>query len=420
MPESSSIAGRQELSQRVIDQRLPKLNSSYPTYISLFSGCGGLDVGFAKHGFTCVGAFENNAAAARVHKSNLDGPVWEEDLSTIQVSCLPRADVLIAGPPCQGFSTAGRRDPNDPRNQLLLRTAKLAAALAPSVVIIENVTGVVAGSLSVFWADTKKYLAAAGYCTQDIRFDSSTLGVPQIRCRQLLVAWNTKFDGKVELPSLSSRTLRDALNRVAGLPNHEPKWLEPQSDGHKIAKRIRQRQKLCNVRSSERSVHTWEIPEVFGKTNAFERSILKMLLLLRRRNRCRDFGDADPVSARTLYNQILRPVSASLGSLIQKGYVRRVGNCYDLAHTFNGKYRRLAWDHPASTVDTRFGDPRYFLHPVENRGFSVREAARIQGFADDFVFDGTIAEQFKMVGNAVPPPVSAAIAAFVRNHILPW
>lgn len=393
--------------------------SSSPTYLSLFSGCGGLDIGFAKQGFTCVGAFENNATAARVHKRNIDGPVWEVDLSTIQASCLPRANVLIAGPPCQGFSTAGRRDPSDPRNQLLLRTAKLATALAPSVVIIENVTGVVAGNLSVFWNDTKKHLEAAGYSTQDIRCDASTLGVPQIRCRQLLVAWTTRFDGKLELPERSSRTLRDALEQVEGLPNHDPKWLEPHSDGDKIARRIRQRQKLCNVRSSERSVHTWEIPEVFGKTNAFERCILEAMLLLRRRDRRRDFGDADPVSARTLYNEILRPVSAALSRLIQKGYVRRVGQHYDLAHTFNGKYRRLAWDHPASTVDTRFGDPRYFLHPVENRGFSVREAARIQGFADDFVFDGTISEQFKMVGNAVPPPVSAAIAAFVRNHILP-
>jgi len=394
------------------------VSRSHPTFISLFSGCGGLDVGFARQGFRCVGAFENNATAARVHKKNLDGPVWEEDLATISATSLPRADVLIAGPPCQGFSTIGRRDPSDPRNQLLLRTATLATELAPAVVIIENVTGVVAGKLSVFWNETKRHLETAGYSTQDIRFDSSSLGVPQIRFRQLLIAWTTAFDGRIELASASSRTLRDALRGVKCLPNHDPKWLEPLSDGEKIAKRIRQRQKLCNVRSSERSVHTWEIPEVFGKTNTFERRLLETLLVLRRRDRRRDFGDADPVSARTLYTEIRRPVSSTLSGLTRKGYIRRIGQHYDLTDTFNGKYRRLAWDHPASTVDTRFGEPRYFLHPVENRGFSVREAARIQGFADDFIFDGTLGEQFKMVGNAVPPPVSEAIAAFVRKYIL--
>ena len=89
----------------------------------------------------------------------------------------------------------------------------------------------------------------------------------------------------------------------------------------------------------------------------------------------------------------------------------------DLSHTFNGKYRRLSWDHPAPTVDTRFGDPKYYLHPEEQRGLSVREAARIQGFPDDFVFAGSKAAQFRMVGNAVPPPLAKQLAEAIREYL---
>ena len=70
------------------------------------------------------------------------------------------------------------------------------------------------------------------------------------------------------------------------------------------------------------------------------------------------------------------------------------------------------------TVHTRFGNPRYFLHPEENRGLTVREAARIQGFPDSFVFLGNENEQYRMVGNAVPPQLGRFIASFIRDNIL--
>lgn len=71
-----------------------------------------------------------------------------------------------------------------------------------------------------------------------------------------------------------------------------------------------------------------------------------------------------------------------------------------------------------TTVDTRFGNPIYFLHPEEDRGFTVREAARIQGFPDDFVFKGSLVEMYRMIGNAVPPPLSEIVANIVRDQLL--
>ena len=105
--------------------------------------------------------------------------------------------------------------------------------------------------------------------------------------------------------------------------------------------------------------------------------------------------------------------------LIKKGFVRKSSkDTYDLTRTFNGKYRRLSWDTPSPTVDTRFGDPNYFLHPENNRGFSVREAARIQGFDDDFTFSDSARDNYKMIGNAVPPPLSEIVAKMIKTQIL--
>ena len=142
------------------------------------------------------------------------------------------------------------------------------------------------------------------------------------------------------------------------------------------------------------------------------------MLRRRRQKRIRDYGDADPVTARAMQHFVGRPVVAVLGSLVDKGYVRRIGKFYDLVHTFNGKFRRLSWHEAAPTVDTRFGDPHYFLHPSKHRAFTVREAARVQGFPDDFSFCGSERSQYRMIGNAVPPPLAKCLAEFVLRNMI--
>jgi DNA (cytosine-5)-methyltransferase 1 len=220
------------------------------------------------------------------------------------------------------------------------------------------------------------------------------------------------------LPELNGKlnggVLRDVLANLEGVPNHDPVELEPDSRLAKIARRLRPGQKLCNVRQGSRAVHTWDIPEVFGRTNAHERQVLEALIRIRRRRRVRSSGDADPVPIDVLEADLGFSVAPLLQALKKKGFVREREGLFDLMHTFNGKFRRLEWDRPSYTVDTRFGDPRYFLHPSQPRGFSAREAARIQGFPDSYIFSGSTKAQFRMIGNAVPPPMGRAIAEFVR------
>ncbi len=162
---------------------------------------------------------------------------------------------------------------------------------------------------------------------------------------------------------------------------------------------------------------TWDIPEVFGEITDHERTVLELLRRLRRQERQRDHGDADPVSLKRLEAALGDQFHRLVEGLIAKRYLKRVDDAVDLVGTFNGKFRRLAWGKPSCTVDTRFGSPRYFLHPSLQRGFTVREAARIQGFRDNYVFLGSEQAQYRMIGNAVPPPLGEFAATIVKHLI---
>jgi len=386
-------------------------------FLSLFSGCGGLDLGFTNSGFRCVGAFDLDRGALNTHRRNLSSPAFELDLSTDRPPATLSADVVIAGPPCQGFSTAGKRELNDPRNALLVSAAKVALQFKPSLFVMENVAGVRAGEHRMFWDQAEGLLKNAGYQTVTLKCQAVSLGLAQLRTRIVLIAWNTGKLCRLELAPVAPKQLHEVLNVGSPAKNHEPKLLDPSSSLGKVASRIRPGQKLCNVRLGENAVHTWDIPEVFGEVTQRERQTLSALAQLRRRERIRDYGDADPVLPSSLKKLLRRDVSHDLDSLLDKGYVRKLGRRFDLTHTFNGKCRRLRWDEPAFTVDTRFGDPRYFLHPTEQRGFTVREAARVQGFPDDFEFLGNERQQYRMIGNAVPPPMALQIADLVREAV---
>jgi DNA (cytosine-5)-methyltransferase 1 len=386
-------------------------------FVSLFSGCGGLDVGFIEAGFTPMAAYDIWPLAIENYRQNIgrDAEVW--DLSNGSLPRYDKCDVVLAGSPCQGFSTAGKRQLNDPRNHLLHSAVTIATDLAPKVIVCENVPGLLQGAHKRHFENARKQLNQAGYDTKTIVLDARDTGIPQLRRRVILIAWNS---GKSFEPYIAPRppiSLQDTISGVKALPNHEPVRIDDDSSDLRIAARIKTGQKLCNVRAGAASVHTWQIPEVFGHVIQSEKDILETVMRLRRRLRVRNFGDADPVPRNALEVELGRKVKKQIQGLVEKGYLREIGSAVDLTHTFNGKYRRANPSGVSHTVDTRFGDYRYFLHPSEHRGFSVREAARIQGFPDHYQFFGPIREQFRLVGNAVPPPMGMAIGELVK-HIL--
>lgn len=378
-----------------------------------------MDLGFTSAGFSPVAAFDVDAEAVAHHRRYFAAPAHLADLRC-ESSWAERwrdVDAMIAGPPCQGFSTAGKRRVDDERNSLLTLTGELARHVRPKVLVVENVAGALAGEHARYWRALTGMLREAGYRTHSLACQAADLGMAQLRRRVLLMAWRTGREARFPLPQRAAGRLADVLRGVEGLPDHAPRPLKRASHERRVAARIRPGQKLCNVRGGANAVPTWSIPEVFGEVSPQEVTVLEMLRRLRRQERARDFGDADPVSLARLESALGTPFKRLVSSLMAKGYVRRVGEQLDLAHTFNGKYRRLAWDAPSHTVDTRFGSPRYFLHPDEHRGFTVREAARIQGFPDDYIFHGDERTHFRLIGNAVPPPL-ARLAADFTAHLL--
>ncbi len=394
-----------------------------PKFVSLFSGCGGFDLGFAQAGFEPVAAYDFWPAAVENYRRNIGGHTEVRDLSAKKLVLDGTCDVLLSGSPCQGFSTVGRRDLDDPRNRLLGAAVSAAQQLKPKAVVIENVPGVRFGAHKSYWITAIRGLEALGYAVQEVSLQADEFGIPQARTRVMLIATKGRIAPTLHFESRPKLMLGDALNDIKTAHNHNPRILSADSSDGKISRRIAVGQKLCDVRGGASSIHTWSVPEVFGATSAQERLVLEKILVLRRRNRVRSFGDADPVAIALIANELSmqeRVAESIVRTLEEKLYVRRPDGLVDLKRTFNGKYRRLDSASPSPTVHTQFGEPKYFLHPAEHRGYTVREAARIQSFPDNYVFSGSVRDQYKMIGNAVPPPLGFAVAMSLRNAISGW
>jgi DNA (cytosine-5)-methyltransferase 1 len=204
---------------------------------------------------------------------------------------------------------------------------------------------------------------------------------------------------------------------AAPVPDHVVTNAWPRSYEH-IFRKIAPGQKLCNVRHADTSVYTWQVPEVFGETTARERAILDAIARHRRHKRYGTIPNGNPLPLAEIERlSRLEGIGPDVASLIRKGYLKAVGGKYDLkgAMFCSGLFKRPLWDRPAPTVLTNFHNPRYFLHPLRDRPFSLRECARLQSFPDEFRFveaggEVDLVAGYRLVGNAVPPLVSRAFA----------
>ncbi|MEQ8509263.1 MAG: DNA cytosine methyltransferase [Rhodospirillaceae bacterium] len=389
-------------------------------FVSLFSGCGGFDLGFTRAGFDCLAAFDKDAAAFKVHSANIRSSFSAKvDLATgfPDEWVIPNSvDLVIGGPPCQGFSLAGKMDPSDPRNDLFNVAAELALKIKPKFILIENVA---AASKTPNWRSAQQRFQESGYKAETILWSASQFGVPQIRKRAFLLGIRQHSRFEIRLPARRRlKTVGEVLRKVKFNKDRAPVPLCSLTKVGAIADHIMPGMKLCNVRNSDKAVRSWDIPDVFGPVTASEREVLEAIVVLRRRNRVRSVGDADPVAARNISQYLGRPVYQNLSRLIRGGHVRKIEDRYDIVRTFNGKYRRLSWDELSPAVTTQFGDPTHFLHPSENRALTAKEAAYIQSFPKNFVFDVSERQALRLIGNAVPPAAARNVAGQFRKALV--
>lgn len=383
-----------------------KVSKKRLTAVSLFSGCGGFDLGFESAGFEILEAHDIDPVAVQNYNKNLEPVARISDVSVPAFSIPLGVDLVISGSPCQGFSLVGKRELLDPRNSLLLTACYLVTKSRPKAAIFENVPGALSGAHKTIWDSAVQILQDGGY---NVRYETIAMheyGLAQMRKRVILIAlrdrepFSLKETMAKTLPPSLFATLKCAENHSSGTTFYP---ILPDTADWRIAANIGPGMKLCDVRAGPRSVHSWNIPEVFGETDLAEKKLLLSVLNLRRKLRRRPTGDADPVELNELILRNGADVIKSVEKLAALKFLNFDGEYVDLTRRFNGKYRRVSWDSPSYTVDTNFGNPRYFIHPDLNRGFSVREAARIQSFPDDYHFSGSTKDQFRIIGNAVPP-----------------
>ncbi len=205
-------------------------------FLSLFAGCGGSSLGYRLAGGQCLLAVDNDRAAVDTYRMNFPGvPVLETDIRTLTAKEVMRfaglskgqLDLLDGSPPCQGFSTSGKRVFGDVRNQLYLEYVRLVDALQPRAIIMENVAGLVTGNMRLIFADCFKKVKGCGYRVKARLLDAQYFGVPQERKRIIILGIREDLNADPVFPKpMKSTSVGQALGLDGLIRNNQQgnKW----------------------------------------------------------------------------------------------------------------------------------------------------------------------------------------------------
>lgn len=333
-----------------------------PTVIELFAGCGGMALGFKRAGFRTVLANEWDAAACDTLRRNITDRVAQCAIQ--EIDRFPKADVVAGGLPCQGFSNLGERVPNDPRNQLWRQFMRAVEDATPKAFLIENVPPLLK---SQEFVEITRLGEALGYQVEGRVLNAADYGVPQARKRAIVIG------------------VRGKAPRYP-----EPTHANPDQANQETFLRSRRLKEWTTVRDAigdlpfEPTEENWHI----GRNPT---------AMSRERYRCIPLGgnrwDLPP-------------------RLMPECWKRKTKGGTDL-------FGRLWWDRPSVTIRTEFYKPEKgrYLHPEAHRPITHREAARLQGFPDDFDFQGQRIKVGVQIGNAVPPLLAQRIAEELASLI---
>lgn len=361
-----------------------------PTVVDLFAGCGGMTAGFVKEGFSPELAVEWDLHAAATYAANFgeEHTRWA-DISDVSDAEVPKADAVIGGPPCQGFSNLGSKDPDDPRNRLWHEYLRVVVAANPQVFVLENVDRFHKSAEFQLLMNELNGGRLKNWKHYDVGvLNAADYGVPQRRNRTILVASRV---GPIALPPATH----------AKEPDGERK---PWSTVHDF---------LANVPFEVESTQLPESTETF-------------------------FGKLVPgvfKSTEIHVGRLPRPESLERYNFIPPGGgrfdlpPRLLPRCWANKPTGTTDVMgRMRWDRPSLTIRTEFFKPEkgQYLHPQwdrndaenrVNRPITHREAALLQSFDSDFLWCGTKVEIARQIGNAVPGLLAQAIARAVRDRI---
>jgi DNA (cytosine-5)-methyltransferase 1 len=348
--------------------RLQMTTGSF-TVLDLFCGAGGLSLGFRRVDFVLVLAIDNNSAALETYKNSFGPHATSLDLS--KPADLPKCDVIVGGPPCQGFSSAGMRRNGDQRNNLVSAFASIIANLRPNAFVFENVEGFLTAENGGRVLDLLGPLLESGYRIHLRKINAANYGVPQHRKRVIGIGglgWDPTFPAPTHTAFGAPGALLHAkhlpltptvMNAIGDLPNPA---VEPPGVPVGHFTRPLTAMDLARAQALEPGMTMRDIPESLQHDSYRRRAFRRVM-------------DGTPSE-------------------------RRGGAPAGL--------RRLRPDEPSKAITG--GARSEFLHPIADRNLTIRECARLQTFPDDFLFAGNSAEQAQLIGNAVPPLFGEVLA----------
>lgn len=353
-----------------------------PTVISLFSGCGGSSLGYSMAGFRELLAVEWDDNAVETFKLNFpDVPVYHGDICKLQVEQIfemtglkaGELDVLDGSPPCQGFSTAGKRKLSDERNRLFLEYVRLLRGLRPKVFIMENVSGMVKGIMKLVFAEIMRELKASDYQVSARLLNAMYFNVPQSRQRMIFVG------------------VRDDLNIAPSFPVAESKPVT-------VREAILQDGKFI-YRNNYRVGHTHITVNDFSKSS---NALTKMIA-----------GGQHIIETSTVTDIALEQPAPLLTPLYLK-YWHQASQGKAIGTVNSNK--KLAEARVSCTLSKSEGNGGVY-HPTIPRGISTGERKRLSSFPDSFKFTDW-ANAVERIGNSVPPLFMRSIAKHIRTEIL--
>jgi DNA (cytosine-5)-methyltransferase 1 len=371
------------------------------TAVDLFSGAGGITLGLTSAGFDVVFCSDHDESCALTHRRNFPTiPFARESIENLRAVDILRTanlkrgelDLLIGGPPCQGFSIIGQREIWDTRNGLFREFLRLATELQPKCVVIENVPGLATLGKGALLQEIGKAFAEAGYAVECAELLAAQYGVPQMRWRMFFIGWRTDQSNRGGFPA----------------PTHGRSGI-----GDLVPNRTIRPEETAGFVTIEEAIGDLCVIEGGGLGVKYRKSPQSLYQEAMRRGAPTLLSNhyAARLSRQNIERiQLLKPgqdwrdlprklLPAGMQRALRKDHTRR--------------YRRMKWNGVARSIITRFRDPKSgeYTHPEQHRTISIREAARIQSFPDWFIFEGSCSAQYDQVGNAVPPLLARAVAA---------
>ena len=348
-----------------------------PKVIDLFAGVGGLSLGFENCGFDVVLANEYDESIAAAYKANHEGTrmivgdITSLDLEKTFGPYKGQIDVVIGGPPCQGFSQKGQRKTiHDERNFLFKYYVRVVELVKPRYFVMENVPNLLTAEKGYFRKEIEELFNSMGYQLKMGILNASDYGVPQNRRRAVIIGKRGGAAPGLPKPRNITVTIWDAISDLAYLSSGEGE----------------------------------EEQEYRGKPRSeYQKKLRGGSAILRNHVATRH-------SSLALERLAMIPPNAGKEVLPEEHLTRSI---------YSGTWTRMRKDEISVTITTRFDTPSSgkFTHPFLDRAITVREAARIQSFPDSFRFVGSKGSQMKQVGNAVPPLLAGAIAEVVMNDL---